>query len=148
MSPKTCGFQVFEVGWYGFAIGQYGPVTPGPEAIATRATSCGGRGMRHSTFAFSYRAGGGVDCLLADLDPVGEQLDAVGLDPGRTEHRDPHPERVAHLGGEVARLKLAVDLDAREQPQAYQRLARAEGLAGLAEVGRRGVARDRASLIR
>src|SRR5437762_2762846 len=37
-----------EVGWYGLAIGQYRPVTPGPVATATRCVSWRNAGSAHS----------------------------------------------------------------------------------------------------
>src|SRR5215813_5575460 len=40
-----------DVGWYGLGIAQYGAVTAGPVAIATRETSCAGRGSDQLTFA-------------------------------------------------------------------------------------------------
>src|ERR1019366_77390 len=42
-----------DVCWYGFEIGQYSSVTAGPDAIATRCTSCRKRGNLHSPCHFT-----------------------------------------------------------------------------------------------
>src|SRR5205814_7448125 len=48
LAPMTRRSTRGEVGWYGLAIGQYSPVTPGPVAIATRCVSWRKAGSVHS----------------------------------------------------------------------------------------------------